>query len=78
MRHGFRLNPDDPDDPWVFRVHFLDFGTDPANDDLAQVGPPIDPCGIDERTLWWAGVFPDAEAERGEESQPPRKTRPPR
>jgi CubicO group peptidase (beta-lactamase class C family) len=28
MRHGFRLHPDDPDDPWVFRVHLPDFGTD--------------------------------------------------
>jgi hypothetical protein len=28
MRHGFRLHPDDPDDPWVFRIHFPDFGTD--------------------------------------------------
>jgi hypothetical protein len=28
MRHCFRLYPDDPDDPWVFRVHFPDFGTD--------------------------------------------------
>ena len=28
MRHGFRLHPDDPDDPWVFRVHSPEFGTD--------------------------------------------------
>ncbi len=28
MRHCFRLYPDDPDDPWVFRIHFPDFGTD--------------------------------------------------
>ena len=23
---GFRLYPDDPDDPWVFRIHFPEFG----------------------------------------------------
>jgi CubicO group peptidase (beta-lactamase class C family) len=26
MRRGFRLYPDDPDDPWVFRVYFPEFG----------------------------------------------------
>ena len=26
MRRGFRLYPDDPDDPWVFRIHFPEFG----------------------------------------------------
>jgi CubicO group peptidase (beta-lactamase class C family) len=26
MRRGFRLYPDDPDDPWVFRVHVPDYG----------------------------------------------------
>ena len=28
MRRGFRLYPDDPDDPWLFRVHFPEFGLD--------------------------------------------------
>ena len=28
MRHGFRLYPDDPDDPYVFRIQFPEFGTD--------------------------------------------------
>jgi hypothetical protein len=26
MRRGFRLYPDDPDDPWVFRIDFPEFG----------------------------------------------------
>jgi CubicO group peptidase (beta-lactamase class C family) len=26
MRRGMRLNPDDPDDPWVFRVEIPDYG----------------------------------------------------
>ena len=26
MRRGFRLYPDDPDDPWVFRIYFPEFG----------------------------------------------------
>lgn len=26
MRRGLRLYPDDPDDPWVFRVEFPDYG----------------------------------------------------
>jgi CubicO group peptidase (beta-lactamase class C family) len=26
MRRGLRLHPDDPDDPWVFRVEFPDYG----------------------------------------------------
>jgi CubicO group peptidase (beta-lactamase class C family) len=28
MRRGFRLYPDDPDDPWVFRIYFPEFGMD--------------------------------------------------
>jgi CubicO group peptidase (beta-lactamase class C family) len=28
MRRGFRLYPDDPDDPWVFRLYFPEFGMD--------------------------------------------------
>jgi hypothetical protein len=28
MRRGFRLYPDDPDDPWSFRVYFPEFGMD--------------------------------------------------
>lgn len=28
MRGGLRLYPDDPDDPWVFRIEFPGFGTD--------------------------------------------------
>ena len=26
MRRGFRLYPDDPNDPWVFRIYFPEFG----------------------------------------------------
>jgi hypothetical protein len=26
MRRGFRLYPDNPDDPWVFRIYFPEFG----------------------------------------------------
>lgn len=26
MRRGFRLYPDDPDDPWLFRIYFPEFG----------------------------------------------------
>lgn len=26
LRRGFRLYPDDPDDPWVFRIYFPEFG----------------------------------------------------
>ena len=26
MRRGFRLYPDDPEDPWVFRIYFPEFG----------------------------------------------------
>jgi CubicO group peptidase (beta-lactamase class C family) len=26
MRRGIRLYPDDPEDPWVFRIHFPEFG----------------------------------------------------
>jgi CubicO group peptidase (beta-lactamase class C family) len=26
MRRGMRLNPDDPDDPWVFRIEIPDYG----------------------------------------------------
>ena len=26
MRHGMRLHPDDPDDPWLFRVELADYG----------------------------------------------------
>jgi hypothetical protein len=26
MRRGLRLYPDDPDDPWVFRVEFPEYG----------------------------------------------------
>jgi hypothetical protein len=28
MRRGFRLYPDDPDDPWVFRIYFPELGMD--------------------------------------------------
>ena len=28
MRRGMRLHSDDPDDPWVFRVEFADYGID--------------------------------------------------
>jgi CubicO group peptidase (beta-lactamase class C family) len=28
LRRGFRLYPDDPDDPWLFRVYFPEFGMD--------------------------------------------------
>jgi CubicO group peptidase (beta-lactamase class C family) len=28
MRRGFRLYPDDPDDPWVYRIYLPEFGMD--------------------------------------------------
>jgi CubicO group peptidase (beta-lactamase class C family) len=39
MRRGFRLYPDDPDDPWVFRIYMPEFG---MNLHVVFVGGPTD------------------------------------
>ena len=43
MRRGFRLYPDDPDDPWLFRLSFPEFGMNLRV--VFDAGPEAGPAG---------------------------------
>jgi len=49
MRRGFRLYPEDPDDPWVFRIYMPEFG---MNLRVVFVSGPTDGTGRPRASYW--------------------------